>query len=118
MVHSHIAYCINIYGCATQTNIAKIILKQKQAIRTICKVNYRDHTAPLFRRLNILPVDKLINYYNVKFMHSFVHRKLPLSFNEMWITNRARNPNRILRDASDLYVPPHRIEIVKRMPIC
>ena len=51
-------------------------------------------------------------------MHSFAHQKLPLSFNEMWITNRARNPNRILRDASDLYVPPHRIEIVKRMPIC
>jgi len=29
MVHSHIAYCQNIYGCATQTNLEKKFLKQK-----------------------------------------------------------------------------------------
>jgi hypothetical protein len=118
MVHSHIAYCINVYGCANQTNLEKLFLKQKQAVRTICRANYRDHTMPLFRQLKILPLDKLIQFYNIKFMHSYIHSKLPISFNGTWITNRERNPARELRDANDLYVPPHRIELVKRMPIC
>jgi len=118
MVHSHIAYCMNIYSCATKTNLNKLILKQKQAIRTICRAKYRDHTAPLFLNQKILPVEKLIIYYRVKFMHSYVHRNLPLSFSETWITNRERNPARLLRDADDIYIPPHRIELFKRMPLC
>lgn len=35
----------------------------------------------------------------------------------MWQTNRARNPDRELRNAEDYYVPPHRIELVKRLPL-
>ena len=118
MVHSHLAYCINIYGCATKTNLEKLVLKQKQAIRTISRANYRDHTGPLFRQHKILPLHKMIEYYNVKFMHSYFHKKLPLSFAEIWQTNNERTPNRNLRNGNDYYVPPHRIELVKRMPIC
>jgi hypothetical protein len=58
MVHSHISYCLNVYGSANQTNLSKLLIKQKQAIRTISLVGYRDHTAPLFKKLNILPLDK------------------------------------------------------------
>ena len=118
MVHSHIAYCIIIYSCATQTNLEKVFLKQKQAIRTICRANYRDHTGPLFRQLKILPFNKMIEFYRVKFMHSYAHNKLPLSLAEIWQKNNQRNPNRELRNGNDYYVPPHRIELVKRMPIC
>jgi hypothetical protein len=49
-------------------------------------------------------------------MHSFHFKKLPPSFNEMWITNRERNPERVLRNANDLYVPPQRVEFVKKLP--
>lgn len=35
----------------------------------------------------------------------------------MWITVRERNPNYALRNANDLYVPPPRIELVKRLPL-
>jgi hypothetical protein len=118
MVHSHISYCINVYGTANQTNLMKLEIKQKQAIRAISNSGYRDHTAPLFKKLNILPLEKLITYNKVKFMHSYINRKLPISFAEMWISVRERNPNLALRNANDLYVPPHRIELVKRLPLC
>ncbi len=49
-------------------------------------------------------------------MHSYHFKKLPPSFNEMWLTNRERNPERVLRNADDLYVPPHRVEFVKKLP--
>lgn len=58
MVHSHISYCLTVYGSATQTILEKLFFKQKQAIRTICNVKYRDHRAPLFKKpnINILPL--------------------------------------------------------------
>jgi len=118
MIHSHIAYCINIYGSANPTTLSKLIIKQKQAIRTISLSGYRDHTAPLFKKLKILPINKLIIFYNTKFMHNYVNNKLPLSFSETWIFNRDRNLNIALRNADDMYVPPHRIELVKSLPLC
>jgi hypothetical protein len=116
MVHSNISYGINIYGCANTTNLEKIRKKQKQAIRIVCNAPYRAHTAPLFKELKILPLDQLIDYNRIKFMYSYHFKKLPVSFNEMWKTNRERNPERILRNADDLFVPAHRVEFVKRLP--
>jgi hypothetical protein len=116
MVHSHLVYCINFYGCANKTTLNKLFLKQKEAIRIMSNVGYRDHTSPLFLNHKILPLEKLIKMSNLKFMHCFVNNRLPFSFNEMWISNRVRNPALQLRNADDLYVPPHRFETVKRFP--
>jgi hypothetical protein len=117
MVHSYLSYGINIYGCATTTSLDKLRKMQKKAIRVICNASYRAHTAPLFKELKILPLDELIKYSNVKFMHFYYLKQLPMSFNGMWITNEERNPERVLRNANDLYVPAHRLEMVKRMPL-
>ncbi len=38
----------------------------------------------------------------------------PFYFNELWITNRARNLD--LRNADDLFVPIHKMASVKRVP--
>jgi hypothetical protein len=116
MVHSHIVYCINIYGCANKTTLTKLFLKQKEAIRIISNAGYRDHTGPLFKHHEILPLEQLIKFTNLKFMHSYVNNRLPFSFNETWITNRERNPELILRNVDDYYVPAHRLETVKRFP--
>ncbi len=69
----------------------------------------RDHTNPLFKLHQILPLEQLIKFSNVKFMHNYSQCKLPFSFSEMWITNRNRNPNVELRNADDFYVPAHRM---------
>jgi hypothetical protein len=116
MVQSHLVYCINIYGCANKTTLNRLFLKQKEAIRIMSNVGYRDHTSPLFVNHKILPLEKLIKMSNLKFMHCFVNNRLPFSFNEMWITNRNRNPALQLRNADDFYVPAHRFETVKRFP--
>ncbi len=117
MVHSHITYCINIYGCANATTLNKLVVKQKEAIRVVCHAKYRDHTNPLFKKLGILPLNDLIKYSALKFMHKFKHNRLPFSFNEIWITNRARNPDIILRNADDLHIPDHNLASIKRLPL-
>ena len=110
-------YCINVYGCANSSTLKPLIIKQKQAIRTISNAGYRDHTAPLFFRHKILPVNDLITYCRIKFMHNYMFGNLPPSFFDIWQTNRERNAVRELRNADELYVPPHRIELFKRMPL-
>ena len=50
-------------------------------------------------------------------MHSYHYKTLPLAFAEIWTPNRARNPERILRNAEDYTIPPHRVELVKRLPL-
>ncbi len=44
MVHSHINYCLTVYSCANITTLNRLKLKQKEAIRVISNVGYRDHT--------------------------------------------------------------------------
>jgi hypothetical protein len=117
MIHSIITYGINIYGCANRTTLEKLIVKQKQAVRIISNATYRAHTAPLFKQQKILPVEKLIQFSNIKFMHSFHFKLLPPSFANTWISNIERNPERALRNANDLFIPPHRVEFVKRLPL-
>jgi hypothetical protein len=117
MVHSHIIYCINIYSCANQTNLNKLRIKQKEAIRTVSAAGYRDHTKPLFKSLNILPLDELIKFSALKFMHKFSTGKLPLIFSDLWVKNVIANPDRALRNANDLKIPSHHLSIVKRFPL-
>jgi hypothetical protein len=50
-------------------------------------------------------------------MHNYHFQKLPFSFANLWQTNAARNPIRELRNANDYFIPQHRIETVKRMPL-
>ncbi len=54
MIHSHIVYCINVYGCANTTSLHRLKIKQKEAVRIISNVGYREHTSPLFKQLKIL----------------------------------------------------------------
>jgi hypothetical protein len=50
-------------------------------------------------------------------MHNYYFRKLPFSFHNLWPTNAERNPIWELRNANDYFIPRHRIELVKRMPL-
>jgi len=50
-------------------------------------------------------------------MHDYFHGRLPLSFNEIWIQNRNRNPDLALRNANNLYVPAHHFATTKRFPL-
>ncbi len=53
----------------------------------------------------------------MKFMHGFTHGSLPISFNEMWVLNRDRNPEIALRNADNLYVPAHHFATTQRFPL-
>lgn len=83
LVHSYLSYCILIYSCATQSKLKKIIIKQKEAIRVVANASFRQHTPPLFKDLQIMPPEKMIELAKLaKFMHNYTQDRLPLSFAE------------------------------------
>ncbi len=113
MVHSHISYCLNVYGCANTTNLQRLRVKQKEAIRIINNA----HMAPLYKQNCILPIDEMIKYSNLLFMHKYSNLNLPLSFHEVWTLNRNHNPVRLLRNANDLRFLPHNYATLKCLPL-
>ncbi len=51
----------------------------------------------------VLPLDEMIKYARLKFMHNYVRNRLLFSFNETWIFNHVRNYDNVLRNANDMY---------------
>lgn len=60
IVHSHLHYCLLVWGNTTKANTDKILILQKKAIRLISGVSFRHHTAPLFKEHNILTVTNVM----------------------------------------------------------
>ena len=78
LIHSHFVYGINIWSCTNESNLNILILKQKNAIRLVCNSKYNAHTEPLFKQMSILPLPKLVTYFNLQLMHRYTINELPI----------------------------------------
>jgi hypothetical protein len=88
---------------------------QKKAIRAICNANYTAHTEPLFKEMDILPLDKLVVYTQGMLTHSIVHQYSPPALHGQWDFNHQRNHIE-LRNNKDMYVPLAVTDYIKKMP--
>jgi hypothetical protein len=125
MLHtgSHLIYGIHIWSSAATSTLNALEKLQTKAIRIISRANYNSHTEPLFKTLGILPLKMLANYFKILFMYDYINVQLPVSFNNLWLTNAEQreventvNP-RVLRDDNLLYVPYVRLEHYKNFPL-
>ena len=53
------------------SNINALSTMQKKAIHTVALENYNAHTEPIFKNLRILPLSKLILFFNLQIMQQF-----------------------------------------------
>ena len=58
-VNPHLEYCITSWGVAYPTTIFPLAQLQKKAVRLMCFKNKTEHTDPIFKQLEILPLKKL-----------------------------------------------------------
>jgi hypothetical protein len=117
LFHSHLLYCSNIYGSTSQSNLNKIFVLQKKAIRIITNSPYLAHTNPLFLANDILPFDKLLTYNRLMFMHSVAYNYAPPSFDNTWLINADRNTGHNLRNQEYFSLPNVRIEQFRKFPL-
>jgi hypothetical protein len=72
LFHSVLIYCIQIWSNASPSNFACLKLKQKAAVRIVLNANYNDLTEPIFKHLNILPLDALCKFFDLQFTQTAV----------------------------------------------
>ena len=68
--HSHLTYCLMVWWPLVSKSAQEMIQKlQKRIVRAVCKVNFRAHCMPLFKREKIIVVQDQIVVENCKLMH-------------------------------------------------
>ncbi len=125
--HCHLIYCIPIWSSASSALLKTISILQKKAIRLIFNKPYNFHTEPLFKASKILPFESLIQFFNLQTMHRYIQGFLPAAFSSTWVTNMERrrnddiqvnvNPQRMLRNDEDFYVPFARLSSSLNQPL-
>ena len=80
-IHSHLNFGLIIWSATPKSNLLKLRSIQSRAIRILAGPDWYEHASPLYVKLNILSLDKLILYALAKFMHKYYLKCLPSSFN-------------------------------------
>ena len=77
LFESHLNFGNLLWGCAQNKFLNKISNLKKKCIRNIALKNFRAHTEPIFKSLNILKLNDKLSYCRSIFMHQYRHGKLP-----------------------------------------
>jgi len=120
--HSHLSYAPEIWSSASNNLLQEIYKKQKNAVRIITNSAYNAHTQPLFRKTNILPLFDIITYSKAVLFQSFIQKRAPSAFHDLWLRNRDIRTlmgayNRELRNDNDFNVPFARTNQIERFPL-
>ena len=78
---------MEVWGCAKSVHLSPLKLIQKKIVRVITFSDRLAHTAPQFKQLNILPVDKLIFNRIGLFMCKIHHNMHPWVIVDMYVQN-------------------------------
>ena len=63
-IYPYLIYCIEVWGISPHTHLKPLLLLQKIIVRIMTFSSYYAHTAPIFKDLKILTIDKLIVHEN------------------------------------------------------
>ena len=66
--------------------------------------------------MEILKFNDLYNFTQIEFMHSYLHNKLPTSFEGIWSKNR-ENKLVMLRNSGEIFIPRARLFFSERLPL-
>ena len=117
LVHSHLLYCPLIYSCTSKSNLEKLTKIQKKALRIVTNSSYREHTAPLFTKHQILPLEKIILQAKLHFMHSIHYNYAPSTLQLSWPRNSERDIDHNLRNSNDYTIPRANLTFFTRFPL-
>ena len=86
LIYPYLTYCTTLWSSTYVTNLNRIFLLQKRAVRAMTNSNHLAPSAPLFAQLNILDIFKVNSLYIAKFMFFSHQRLLPSPFLNLFPT--------------------------------
>ena len=84
--HSYLNYGLIIWGATPASNLSKLCRIQNKALHEILGTGWQEHAPLLYATQKILQLSKLVTYSVAKFMHKFINKKLPATFNHFFTT--------------------------------
>ena len=117
LIHPHIAYGILAWGNARSSVIRKTITLQKYAIRSINRAPHNSHTDPLFKATEILKISDFYTYQATLFMFDFVNKRLPRSFDGVFLYNRDIYQHYTTRQSHLMHIPRCHKYFASQLPL-
>ena len=85
LIYPYLYYCISVWGSTNPTNLNRIFVLQKRAIRAISKSPFDAHTGPIFKELNILSLHNIYLAQIGKIMLQYKAGLLPTCFENIFL---------------------------------
>ena len=84
LIHPYILYGLSVWGQTAKTNLDKILILQKRALRLMFFATNREHAIPLFVNANVLPI-RMLYYKTVSIlMHDIANTLAPQNLLKMF----------------------------------
>ena len=88
LVYPYLSYCNITWASTYETNLNRIFILQKRAVRVLTNSDFRAHSAPLFLQLKILDIFKLNAFHVAEFVFCYHHQILPPLFSNLFLLNK------------------------------
>ena len=79
LIYPYLTYCYLVWASTYVSNLQRIYLLQKRAVRSITRADYKAPSKPLFTKLNILDIFSIDSHQVGTFMYHYHNNMLPLS---------------------------------------
>ena len=99
-------YCNIIWAAQRTIYLDKLFIKQKKAVRIICRAKWNAHTNPLFFNLKLLTICNLNKLQTYCFMYKIVNNLLPDSL-KSWFRYNSDVHNYNTRGSTKLHITSH-----------
>ena len=86
-IFPYMTYCIEVWGCASQTQLNCLFLLQKKIIRIMNFSHYLAHTNLLFLTMKVLPLRKIFFYKVGLIMYKYSLNLLPECIAHLYLRN-------------------------------
>ena len=96
----HINYCLTTWGYQCH-RLQKL---QKRVIRIITLSKYNDHTAPLFKKLNLLIIKDILALQELTLYYKFIHNNVPPYIQQWQIKQNTNIHSHYTRNQNEFYV--------------
>ena len=101
LVFSHVRYCIQVYGCANKSSIARLQKVFNFAARVLSGRRKYDHLSDVMEQLGWLTVHQLVTYFDICLLHGIISNGKPevlrsaIMFNHERVERGTRQSNHL-----------------------
>ena len=113
LILPYLNYGLVAWGNAATSQINRLCILQKKAIRIINNAEFRAHTNNLFLKNKVLKIKDLYIFQLGQLMYKLINQQLPLPFNDMFVKNDSIHKH-FTRQASSFHLPLNRTSFAQK----